>query len=104
MNDKFEIDSDERLFGGNNNFNEEEALDGGDDYYEDDVEDEEEETEDEETDGEGKDDETRVHLSFACDDCDYRWDDVIVGNKEKIEREEFDMACPMCGSMAITQI
>ena len=29
---------------------------------------------------------------------------VIVGNKDKIEREEFDFACPMCGSLAITQI
>jgi hypothetical protein len=100
MNEKFEIESNEKIY--DDNFNEEELLEGGqDDYYEDEAEEEEEAAEEE---GGEKDDETRVHLSFACDDCDYRWDDVIVGNKEKIEREEFDMACPMCGSVAITQI
>ncbi len=104
MNNIFEIDSDERFY--NDNFNEEELLEGGDDYYDKESEEESEDEldEKEEEDEEEKDDETRVHLSFACDDCDYRWDDVIVGNKEKIEREEFDMACPMCGSVAITQI
>lgn len=49
----------------------------------------------------------KVYLSFACDDCDYRWDDVIVKNLGNLEDEEDaddDVICPMCGSMNVTQI
>ncbi len=104
MNDIFGINSNERFY--SDNFNEDERLEGGDNYYEDegDLEEEKEEKEEGEELDEENAEEARVHLSFACDDCDYRWDDIIVGNKDKIEREEFDMACPMCGSVAITQI
>ncbi|MCP4134802.1 MAG: hypothetical protein GY754_27760 [bacterium] len=49
----------------------------------------------------------KIHLSFACEDCDYRWDDVIIktrgGNLED-EEDEYEVACPMCGSMTVTQI
>jgi hypothetical protein len=99
MEDLFGINTNERFYEDNSNDEE-----NGNDYY-DEIEHEEEKDEDEEkelSDEDGED--TRVHLSFACDDCDYRWDDIIIGNKEKIEREEFDLACPMCGSIAITQI
>ncbi|MBN2403785.1 MAG: hypothetical protein JXN64_15530 [Spirochaetes bacterium] len=102
MNDIFGINSNERFY--DDNINDDEMLDGANDYY-DEIDHDEEKEDDEEkelSDEEGE--ETRYHLSFACDDCDYRWDDIIVGNKEKIEREEFDLACPMCGSTAITQI
>jgi len=47
-----------------------------------------------------------ITLSFACDDCDYRWEDSIVkfkGNLED-ELEEIDQNCPMCGSTLVTQI
>ena len=99
MEDLFGINTNERFY--EDNTNDEES---GNDYY-DEIEHEDEKDDDEEkelSDEDGED--TRVHLSFACDDCDYRWDDIIIGNKEKIEREEFDLACPMCGSIAITQI
>lgn len=99
MEDLFGINTNERFYEDNSN-----GEENGNDYY-DEIEHEEEKDEDEEkelSDEDGED--TRVHLSFACDDCDYRWDDIIIGNKEKIEREEFDLACPMCGSIAITQI
>jgi hypothetical protein len=99
---EFGINTNERFY--EDNINEEEMLEGGNNYYDEIEHDEEKEDDDEKelSDEDGED--TRVHLSFACDDCDYRWDDIIIGNKEKIEREEFDLACPMCGSMAITQI
>ncbi len=102
MNDLFGINSNERFY--DEDTNDDNMFESGSDYYEeldrDDEKDEDEDKEPADEDGE----ETRVHLSFACDDCDYRWDDIIVGNKEKIEREEFDLACPMCGSISITQI
>lgn len=54
------------------------------------------------------DDEKRIHVSFACEDCDYRWEDTIVkkktGNIEDEEQDDFDVICPMCGSINITQI
>ena len=100
MEDMFGINSNEKFY--DEGFNEEDLLDGKEEYLDD--SDEEDEESDEEKSDEEDEDETRVHISFACEDCDYRWDDVIVGNKDKIEREEFDMACPMCGSVVITQI
>jgi Zn finger protein HypA/HybF involved in hydrogenase expression len=82
-----------------------------DEVYEDDFYDDEEELEDEDTSSLSDDDsseveEVKVHMSFACEDCDYRWDDIIVkikGNLED-EEEEIEVICPMCGSMNITQI
>lgn len=100
MEDLFGINSNERFY--EEKLDEEEMLDDRDDYY-DEIDHDDEEKDEDELDEENEV-ETRVHLSFACDDCDYRWDDIIVGNKDKIEREEFDLACPMCGSVAITQI
>lgn len=100
MDDMFGINSNEKIY--DEGFNEEDLLDGKDEYL-DDADEEDEESNEEKSDEEDED-EARVHISFACEDCDYRWDDVIVGNKDKIEREEFDIACPMCGSVVITQI
>jgi len=63
---------------------------------------------DDDLDEEGWEEEKRIHISFACEDCDYRWDDTIVkkktGKLEDEEEEEPDVICPMCGSMNITQI
>ena len=54
------------------------------------------------------DDEKKVHVSFACEDCDYRWEDTIIkkktGNLEDEDEVEPEVICPMCGSMNITQI
>ncbi|MFH0975478.1 MAG: hypothetical protein V1874_06810 [Spirochaetota bacterium] len=98
MNDIFGINSNEKFYEGN--FGDDESKDN---YY-DELEHEEEKDEDAEKELEEDEEETKVHLSFACDDCDYRWDDIVIDNKDNIEREEFDIACPMCGSIAITQI
>ncbi|MCS6985558.1 MAG: hypothetical protein NZM25_10600 [Leptospiraceae bacterium] len=67
----------------------------GDDEFED------EEYEDEETDEEGEDEEEEYYLSFACEDCDYRWEIVFDEESEDIEEIPY---CPMCGSSNVTQI
>jgi len=89
-----------------------------DEYYEENY-DEEELEDDHDSDSEKKvksddddDDgveEKHIHVSFACEDCDYRWDDVIVkikgGNLEDEADDDFSgVACPMCGSTNVEQI
>jgi len=48
----------------------------------------------------------KVTVSFACDDCDYRWDEVIIKNTDELveEIDDADEICPMCGSLNVTQI
>ncbi len=47
----------------------------------------------------------KVEVSYACEDCDYRWEDVIIKKKNRLEDdEELEVVCPMCGSTNITQI
>jgi DNA-directed RNA polymerase subunit RPC12/RpoP len=84
-----------------------------DEVYEDDFYDDEEELEEDEDDDKSLIDEDsseveeiKVNMSFACEDCDYRWDDIIVKIKGNLEDEEdeLEVICPMCGSMNITQI
>jgi hypothetical protein len=79
-----------------------------DEVYEDSFYDNEEELQEEEApaadDDAGADDEdSRISMSFACDDCDYRWDDVIIKSKDD-DDDEISATCPMCGSMNVTQI
>lgn len=81
-------------------YNEEELSDEAD--YVDDENEKKEDTDDDESWETRK----KVTLSFACEECDYRWDEVIIkkqGNLED-EEDEFDAVCPMCGSMNVTQI
>ena len=78
-----------------------------DEYYEENYDEEELEDEEHLVDDEDEEwTEKKIHLSFACEECDYRWDDVIVKNKDDIdsESEDADVICPMCGSMNISQI
>jgi Zn finger protein HypA/HybF involved in hydrogenase expression len=51
-----------------------------------------------------EEDQKKITVSYACDECDYRWDDVIIRKKDVIEEEEPDIICPMCGSMNVTLI
>ena len=53
-----------------------------------------------------RDSERRIETSYACDDCDYRWDDVIIKRKDVLEDydDEPDTVCPMCGSVNISII
>ena len=71
---------------------------GGNDEDEDDEDLEEESVDDWED-----DDVKRVAVSYACDECDYRWDDVVMKRKGD-EIEDRDVICPMCGSMNVTLI
>jgi predicted RNA-binding Zn-ribbon protein involved in translation (DUF1610 family) len=45
--------------------------------------------------------------SYACEDCDYRWD-AFTNDESSLngmgEEEEDEIICPMCGSTYITQI
>ncbi|MBP7604934.1 MAG: hypothetical protein KBA15_13465 [Spirochaetes bacterium] len=53
-----------------------------------------------------RDSERRIETSYACDDCDYRWDDVVIKRKDVLEDydDEPDTVCPMCGSVNISII
>ena len=81
--------------------------DPNDEVYEDSFYDNEEELSEDESvsddDGAGEDGESRIPVSFACDDCDYRWDDVIVKSNDE-DDDDYSATCPMCGSMNVTQI
>jgi hypothetical protein len=47
----------------------------------------------------------KIEVSYACEDCDYRWEDYILKKKDEIDDgEDFDVVCPMCGSTTITLI
>ncbi len=101
MGYKHKKDSNKNMF--SDSYNEEELLENGEMIYDDD-EDISDDSEDE-LDEESEDQEEKgLNLSFACEDCDYRWDDYIVGEKDEIESEEFDIVCPMCGSINVSQI
>lgn len=86
-----------------------------DDYYEEHYNEEElsdlDEFSDEDDDFDEEDDEKtekrerKVHISYACEDCDYRWDDIIVKKRDDFEDDiDRDVICPMCGSVNITLI
>jgi rubrerythrin len=49
-------------------------------------------------------DQKKMTVSYACEECDYRWDDIVIKKKGLIEDEEPDIICPMCGSMNVTLI
>jgi len=80
-----------------------------DDYYEEHYDEEELVDDDDLVDDDAEDleaNEKKIHVSYACEDCDYRWDDVIIKKKDDYveEVDEADVICPMCGSLNIEQI
>ena len=47
----------------------------------------------------------KFSVSFACEDCDYRWDmDFEVDSEEEAKVRENQEYCPMCGSVNTMQI
>ena len=100
--DSYEKDYDDEVYedGYYEEHYEEEELDDDSDSEEEVLE-KDQELEDEEWDNEKK-----VTLSFACEDCDYRWEDVVIKRNDVLVDidEEVDVACPMCGSMNTSQI
>lgn len=62
----------------------------------------EEESEEDEHDEDGG---GQVSASYACEECDYRWDAISERRSDFHDAgEEDDVICPMCGSTYITQI
>jgi hypothetical protein len=75
-----------------------------DSFYESDEELDEDDSKEEKGPGANEEDgETRIPISFACEDCDYRWDDVIIQTEDG-EDEDVSAVCPMCGSENVSQI
>ncbi|MDH5716443.1 MAG: hypothetical protein OEZ22_02260 [Spirochaetia bacterium] len=66
---------------------------GSSESLEDEVEDDDE--------NEDYDENEEVIISYACEDCDYRWE--VTVDEEDIEYDNLQY-CPMCGSMNTTQI
>jgi DNA-directed RNA polymerase subunit RPC12/RpoP len=80
-----------------------------DDYYEENYNEEElkdsDDLLDDDDDSYEEGSERKVHISYACEDCDYRWDDVLIKKKHDFEEDmEREVICPMCGSINITLI
>lgn len=84
---------------------EDEIVDTVERDIEEDEEIEDEDVLDDDEEWEDKKNTRKVEVSYACEDCDYRWEDVIIKKKNRLEDdEEIDVICPMCGSTNITQI
>jgi len=79
------------------NLNEEELKDS-DDEFEDDG------NFDEWSEGGDGEDEVKVTLSYVCEDCDYRWEEVVTKRKDQINDDDPEPACTMCGSVSVSQI
>ncbi len=97
------------------NFDDEELVDEDDVFGEKKSKDDEDDEDDdefldddlsEEDEVAARDVERKIDASYACDDCDYRWDDVIIKRKDVLEDydDEHDIICPMCGSINISII
>jgi DNA-directed RNA polymerase subunit RPC12/RpoP len=63
--------------------------------------DEEEEAEDFEEDEEGVGGEREIAVSYACEDCDYRWEVYLEEEDDELDDTQY---CPMCGSANTSQI
>jgi hypothetical protein len=101
MSLEFEKDFDDEVYE-DSFYEEEEEL--SEDAVEDDSDDDE--FADDELDPDDEDGKVKMDYSFVCDDCDYRWDDSILQDKNEFgETDEVSgTVCPMCGSMNVTQI
>lgn len=66
-------------------------------------EDEDEDAEDrpEGEDEEGVGGEREIAVSYACEDCDYRWEIYLEEEDDEMDDTQY---CPMCGSANTSQI
>ena len=102
MSNELEKDVNDEVYEDSFYDNEEELDDDDDEEKETKVAPVEAAEDDDDEDDEG---ETRIGVSFACDDCDYRWDDVVIRVKDDLnEDDDISATCPMCGSMNVSQI
>jgi DNA-directed RNA polymerase subunit RPC12/RpoP len=72
-------------------------LASDDDEDEDDKPEKEFDDEDEETVG----GEREIAISYACEDCDYRWEVYLEEEDDELDDTQY---CPMCGSANTSQI
>lgn len=70
-------------------------------YLASDDEEEQEEREDLEEDEEGVGGEREIAVSYACEDCDYRWEVYLEEEDDELDDTQY---CPMCGSANTSQI
>lgn len=66
-----------------------------------DDEDDEEQEEFDEDDEEGVGGEREIAISYACEDCDYRWEVYLEEEDDELDDTQY---CPMCGSSNTSQI
>ena len=59
------------------------------------------ENEDDEDEEDDESEAEEVVVSYACEDCDYRWEVTYEDEDEAYESTQY---CPMCGSANCTQI
>ena len=107
--DKFEKDFDDRVYDDDyydENYDQEELIDDDDmDDDDDDVTMDIDEDDEDLFDEDGNPKKFKESVSYACEDCDYRWDDVIVKRKDDLNYDDDPtVVCPMCGSMNCNQI
>ncbi len=70
-------------------------------YLASDDDDEDEESEDFDDDEEGVGGEREIAISYACEDCDYRWEVYLEEEDDELDDTQY---CPMCGSANTSQI
>ncbi|MCS6972448.1 MAG: hypothetical protein N2Z22_07815 [Turneriella sp.] len=63
--------------------------------------DDEEEFEEEEEEEDDLGGEREIVISYACEDCDYRWEVYLEDEDDELDDVQY---CPMCGSSNTTQI
>lgn len=67
----------------------------------DDDDDDDDEREEYEDDEEGVGGEREIAISYACEDCDYRWEVYLEEEDDELDDTQY---CPMCGSANTSQI
>ncbi|MBS0618040.1 MAG: hypothetical protein JSR44_07615 [Spirochaetes bacterium] len=68
---------------------------------EDDDDDDENDDHKSDDDEEGVGGEREIAVSYACEDCDYRWEVYFEEEDDELDDTQY---CPMCGSANTTQI
>jgi len=48
--------------------------------------------------------ERKIQMSYACEDCDYRWEEIFIKKDDFDDEDGHEVLCPMCGSLHVEQI
>jgi DNA-directed RNA polymerase subunit RPC12/RpoP len=63
--------------------------------------DDEDEEDTEDFDEDEEEDAHEIAISYACEDCDYRWEVYLEDEDDELDDTQY---CPMCGSANTSQI